>query len=90
MTTTMNANRFYTIPELRHFLDRIATATECHIYPYGYDDGETSEDPIACLHSVDETIRWIEENPAYLMWGEMTGYEIVVFNKAGYYTTVVF
>lgn len=88
--TRTNASRIFTIPELQNFLAWDVQATECHIYPYGYDDGETSEDPIACLHGVEETIQWIKENPAYPTWGEMTGYLVVVFNRAGYSCEVIF
>lgn len=87
--TRINAGRIFTIPELQYFLDWCAQATECHIYPYGYDDGETSEDPIACLHGVEETIQWIKENPARPTWGEKTGYLVVVFNRAGYSCEVI-
>lgn len=88
--TRTNASRIFTIPELQYFLDWCVQATECHIYPYGYGDGETSEDPIACLHGVEETIQWIKENPAYPTWGKMTGYLVVVFNRAGYSCEVIF
>ena len=90
MTTTMNSNQIYTLQELRFFLDWCVQATECHIYPYGYDDKDTSEDPIACLHGVDETINWIYENPAYCKWGEMIGYMVVYFNDAGSCGGVIF
>lgn len=90
MTATMNVNQITTLPELQFFLDWCVQATECHIYPYGYEDKETSEDPIACLHGVDETIKWIAENPAHSTWGEMTGYLVVVFNHAGYSCEVIF
>ena len=89
MNTTID-NRIYSLPELRYFLDWITQATECHIYPYGYDDGETSEDPIACLNGVDETINWIMNHPAYSTWGKMTGYQVTIFNADGYSCDVVF
>lgn len=90
MTTTMNMNQIYTLKDLEFFLDRIANATDCHIYPYGYEDKETSEDPIKVLHGVDETINWVKENPAYAEWGEMTGYVVVVFNNAGFYCDLIY
>lgn len=90
MTATMNGNQIYTLKDLEFFLDRIACATECHIYPYGYEDKETSEDPIEVLHGVKETMDWITENPAYPVWGDMTGYLVVIFNRAGFYCEVIF
>ena len=88
--TQTRGNQIYTLEELRFFLDWIACATECHIYPYGYEDKETSEDPIKVLHGAEETINWIKENPAYPVWGEMTGYMVVIFNRAGFYCEVIF
>ena len=90
MTTTMNGNQIHTLPELQFFLDWCVQATECHIYPYGYEDKETSEDPIEVFHSVADTVNWIKDNPAYSTWGEMTGYLIVVFNGGGFSCEVIF
>ena len=90
MITTMSSNKINTFEELRLFLEMNARATECHVYPYGYKDEETSEDPIKVLHGVEETIEWIKENPACVEWGEMTGYLVVVFNRDGFYREVIF
>lgn len=79
MTTTINRNQIFTVPDLRAYLEAMG-AWECHIYPYGYEDKETSEDPIQQIFGLDETMNWIMENPAYCDWGEMTGYMVVIFN----------
>ena len=89
MTTMMNQNKIYSEPDLRAFLET-KDVTECHIYPYGYYDEETSEDPIAQLFGIDETMNWIAENPAYSTWGEQTGYMVVAFNHSGYADAALF
>ena len=90
MTTTINRNQIFTVPDLRAYLEATG-AWECHIYPYGYDDEETSEDPIAQLFGIDETMNWIMENPAYCTWGELTGYMVVIFNhNRDYVDEVIF
>ena len=90
MKTAMTENRIHTNEELRFFLDWIAQATECHVYDYDYMSEESSEDPVAQLFGVDETMNWIVENPAYNRGGEMAGYLVEVFNRAGHYCEIIF
>ena len=82
MTNTMI--KIFSIPELEANLTGIG-AYECRIHIYGYEDGETSEDPIAQIFGIAEAIEWIESNPAYTMWGELTGYEVIAFGEDGKY-----
>lgn len=90
MKTAMNENRIYSYEDLRFFLDWIAQATECHVYDYDYASKDSSEDPVAQLFGVNETLNWIAENPAYSRGGEMAGYQLEVFNRAGFYCEVIF
>ena len=82
--------KVFSTPELREYLAS-AGANECHIYPYGYYDGETSEDPIQQIFGQEEAMSWIAENPAYSVWGELTGYMIVIFDiNRNYVGTIIF
>lgn len=86
----MTMNKTYSYPELRSTLESL-NATECRIHAYGYEDKEVSEDPIQQIFGLEESMKWIAENPAYSFWGEMTGYMIVVFGNDGKYAgTIIF
>ena len=74
----------YTIPELWECLESRDTIG-CNIFPYGYYDGETSEDPIQTIDGLDNIINWIIDNPSYPEWGEDIGYLIVTMNSNGEY-----
>ena len=88
MTNTMS--KIFSIPELRSFLEAV-DAYEIHVFPYGYDDGETSEDPIKQIFGAEEAVAWIMDNPSYSVWGEMTGYMIVAFDHSrNYADTAIF
>ena len=82
MTNTMT--KIISIVDLNDRLVAIG-AYECRMHIYGYEDGEISEDPIQQTFGIEEAIKWLTSNPAYSMWGELTGYMIVAFDADGKY-----
>lgn len=82
--------RIYSVPDLREYLDSV-DAYAANIFPCGYYDEMTSEDPIMGIDGREEIMNWILENPSYIEWGEMIGYMIVVSNsKYEYVGTVIY
>ena len=55
MTTTMNQNHFYTGNALRAYLETL-NAVEYRVHTYDYFTGESSEDPVAQLFSIDDAV----------------------------------
>ena len=88
MTNTMM--KILSIPELEANLASIG-AYECRIHIYGYEDDESSEDPIMQIFGIAEAVKWIKDNPAYSYFGELTGYMIIAFGDDGnYIETIIF
>ena len=89
MTTTKTQKHIYTENELRAYLETL-NGVEYRIHTCDYFTGESSEDPVAQLFSIDDTVNYVinnDANPAYI---GLVGYEILVFNRAGYMESVIF
>ena len=84
--STMNV---FTIKEVREYLESV-NATECRVHDYSYEEKDCSEDPIAQLFSVADTVAWLEQNPAYNRGGEDAGYLLVIFNAEGFVEELIF
>ena len=89
MTTTMNQNHFYTGNALRAYLETL-NAVEYRVHTYDYFTGESSEDPVAQLFSIDDTVDYVVNNDANPYYLGLIGYEILVFNRTDYLESVIF
>ena len=89
MTTTKTQKHIYTENELRAYLETL-NGVEYRIHTCDYFTGESSEDPVAQLFSIDETVDYVVNNDANPLYVGLVGYEILVFNANGYLESVIF
>lgn len=79
MTAMKNATRVYTDKDLRAYLESMS-ANEFRVHLYDYIEGDSSEDPVAQLFSVEETLEYVHNNVANVYYIGEIGYEILAFN----------
>lgn len=75
MTTT--EIRLFSFEEIRNYAESV-NMTVCHVYYYGFDDGETGEDPHGVLHTVDSLIEFLRNDVDYNY--EICGHMLIIFD----------
>ena len=74
---TRTETRLFSFEDLRKFAEETGMNV-FHVYYYGFDDGETGEDPHGVLYDVESLIEFLRNDTDY--YYETVGHLIVCFD----------